>query len=228
MSVMPVLRRSSSRYMRVNLKRYPRRSLLAELALPYYCHVVCHDEYELDWKYELEKVEAQIEKDRLRALDKLPLPFKGARRMLYIATRVDEHRDMAAAEELIEEMQAQFKDNNAPMYARPMRGYVDMAHAYKLMVIGYIKELARVLGELNAGLAKPSEHKYLQKRLVHWYNEWKAAIKETSVDESDPEYKWVMLSRKDQSFATDTHELLASQEATSKRMMENPSEPLSK
>ncbi|KAJ2653241.1 hypothetical protein IWW40_000607 [Coemansia sp. RSA 1250] len=216
MSVMPVLRRSSSRYMRVNLKKYPKHSLLAELALPYYSHVICKDESELDWKYELKRVEAQIEKDRLRALDKLPLPFKGARRMLYIATRVDEHRNMEAAEELIEEMQALFKDSKAPLYVRPMRGSVDMAHAYKLMVIGYISELARVLEELNAGLAKPSEHKYLQKRLVHWYNEWKAVIEKTSIDEDDPEYKWAILSKKDQLFAADTHRLLESQDAASK------------
>ncbi|KAJ2453327.1 hypothetical protein EV183_002282, partial [Coemansia sp. RSA 2336] len=216
MSVMPVLRRSSSRYMRVNLRRYPKHSLLAELALPYYSHAIYENESE-DWKYDLERVEAQIEKDRLRALDKLPIPFKGARQMLYITTRVNEHRNMEAAEELIEEIQALFKGGKAPAYVWPMRGSVDMAHAYKLMVIGYINELARVLEELNAGLAKPSEHKYLQKRLVHWHNEWRSMIEKTSVDEGDPEYTWAFLSKKDQSFAEDTRRLLESQDAISKR-----------
>ncbi|KAJ2353881.1 hypothetical protein GGF43_003390 [Coemansia sp. RSA 2618] len=207
MSAMPIFREESSAYIRLESKRFSKHSLLAQLALPYYA-VSRIPRPRTDSKavptpwYDLQQVEQQLEIDRLRALDKLPIPFTGAAQMLTIFARVDEHRDMERCEELAEEIAALFADTQAPHYVRPV-SYVELAGCWKSMVFGYIAVLKQMQLELACGIVEQSSVNGLQERLVFWYRKWAAAYKRVSLSENESPGQEIRLSSAHKEFAED-------------------------
>ncbi|KAJ2577862.1 hypothetical protein GGH19_000986 [Coemansia sp. RSA 1807] len=207
MSAMPLFREESSAYIRFESKRFSKHSLLAQLALPYYSmsHIprprTSDGVVPTPW-YDLQQVEQQLEIDRLRALDKLPMPFTGAAKLLAIFTRVDEHRNVDRAEELADEISALFVDTHAPRYVRPV-SHVELAGCWKSMVFGYISAIKLQQQELVAGLVEPSSVKRLQVRLAFWYREWAAACNKVSLSKNDQLGKAIRLSKAHREFAED-------------------------
>ncbi|KAJ1931703.1 hypothetical protein FBU59_006623 [Linderina macrospora] len=176
MSAMSIFREEGSSYSRIIHKDMPMYARLFNLANPYYIippiwRPLDKSGREQDPAYDLAEVEQQLEMDRLRALDKLPLPFKGARKMLAIYTCVEEHRDLKAAESLAAEVIALSQDRALPRSLRRISS-VDFALCWRYMVKGY-------LGELQYLQAAPTPDfvavRMLSGRLVHWHREWEKA-----------------------------------------------------
>ncbi|KAJ1949181.1 hypothetical protein EC988_004874, partial [Linderina pennispora] len=176
MSAMPVFREEGSSYSRIINQNIPPYARLFNLANPYYIipaiwRPLDKNRQEQNPAYDLAEVEQQLEMDRLRALDKLPLPFKGVRKMLAIYTCVDEHRNLEAAESLASEIIALSEDRALPRNLRKITS-VDFAQCWRHMVKGY-------LGELQYQQAMPSPDyvasRALAERMVHWFDEWKKA-----------------------------------------------------
>ncbi|KAJ2366672.1 hypothetical protein H4S01_002576 [Coemansia sp. RSA 2610] len=212
MSAMPIFREPASAYIRLESKKLSRHSLLAQLALPYYCtprfaRLRAEDKKVPTPWYDLRHVEMQLEMDRLRALDKLPIPYKGIEKMLTIYTRVDEHRDMERAEELAEEVNALFADKQAPHYVRPV-SHVDLAKCWKGMIFGYIALLRQQQNELLSNLTMQSDIARSKARLAFWYRAWKQACAKVSVSKSEAAGRAFQLSKAHEEFAAEVSQSL--------------------
>ncbi|KAJ1958960.1 hypothetical protein GGI12_004591, partial [Dipsacomyces acuminosporus] len=179
MSAMPLFREESSAFSRDYKRRFPPSSRLFSLATPYYPFVrapkpglggdnrassVC------DAKYDLKYAEMQLEMDRLRALDKLPMPSTGALLMLSIYTEVDEHRDMDAAELLAEEIIvfSQSKSHHPPEKISSF----SICLSWKLMIQGYVEDIRQQQSLATPDIATINKAKV---RIAHWYGLWKQA-----------------------------------------------------
>ncbi|KAJ2808116.1 hypothetical protein H4R20_000998 [Coemansia guatemalensis] len=185
MSAMPLFREEASAYSRFVFRTLPKYARLFSLGRPYYTiprinrPLLDNDIVPTPW-YDLQEVEVQLEMDRLRALDKLPLDYHGASRMLTIYTQVEEHQNMDSAEIIAEEIQALYKDQQVPKSARP-RDAKDLATSWKKMVVGYINLLRRQQGELDLSCVNPSDVRRTQERLAFWFQKWRTAFEKTDV-----------------------------------------------
>ncbi|KAJ1648178.1 hypothetical protein LPJ64_000538 [Coemansia asiatica] len=174
MSAMSIFREEASAYSRFAYRDQPKYARLFILGRPYYLvaqlerPLLKDGSLPVPW-YDLEQVEKQLEMDRLRALDKLPLSYLDAHKMMTIYTLVDEHRDMDSAETLADEITALYRDKTVPKYSRP-RGATDLASCWRMMVSGYIGLLKHYQQQVDND---PSEAKKCKMRLVHWYKQWK-------------------------------------------------------
>ncbi|KAJ2554301.1 hypothetical protein EV175_002635, partial [Coemansia sp. RSA 1933] len=186
MSAMPIFRDDASAYSRFAHPGQPYYARLFVLASPYYLIFSSKQQWhESDsvsrFVYDLREVEEQLELDRLRALDKLPIGFMESATMLTIYALVDEHRNMASAEILAEEIFALYKDTNLPKRSRP-RGYDDLTFCWRMMVIGYINELRKLEARLLVDDTEPYAIKMSETRLHHWFEQWKYAFKKSKMD----------------------------------------------
>ncbi|KAJ2613524.1 hypothetical protein H4S08_002151 [Coemansia sp. RSA 1365] len=185
MSAMPLFREEASAYSRFVYRTLPKYARLFSLGRPYYTiprinrPLLDNDIVPTPW-YDLQEVEVQLEMDRLRALDKLPLDYHGASRMLTIYSQVEEHQNMESAEVLAEEIQALYKDQQVPKSARP-RDAKDMATSWKKMVVGYINLLRRQQSDLDLSCANPSDVRRTQERLAFWFQKWRTAFEKTGI-----------------------------------------------
>ncbi|KAJ2078472.1 hypothetical protein H4R24_004450 [Coemansia sp. RSA 988] len=185
MSAMPIFREEASAYSRFVYRTLPKYARLFSLGRPYYAiprinrPLVDNDIAPTPW-YDLQEVEMQLEMDRLRALDKLPLDYHGASRMLTIYSQVEEHQNMDSAEILADEIQALHKDLQVPKSARP-RDANDLATSWKKMVVGYINLLRRQQGDLDLSIVNPSDVRRTQERLAFWFQKWRTAFEKTGV-----------------------------------------------
>ncbi|KAI8324244.1 hypothetical protein GQ54DRAFT_296247 [Martensiomyces pterosporus] len=178
MSAMPIFREESSAFSRQMRRRYAHYARLFDLATPYYSVTSIARPVQEDgtlptpW-YDLRQAEMQIEIDRLRALDKLPLPFTGAARMLTIYTLVDEHRDMDSAEIVASEIVALSEDKALPVSAwKP--GCTALAYNWKKMIDGYTEVLRHQQGLLSPDAAVVNR---IKERIVYWHGMWSRAYK---------------------------------------------------
>ncbi|KAJ1823078.1 hypothetical protein LPJ56_000413 [Coemansia sp. RSA 2599] len=198
MSAMPIFREEASAYSRFAYRDQPKFARLFVLGRPYY--LVAQLERPLledgsspvPW-YDLGQVEKQLELDRLRALDKLPMSYLDAFRMLTIYALVDEHRNMDSAEALAEEIIALHRDKTVPKYSRP-RGATDLASCWRMMVSGYIGLLKYYHRQVESD---PSEVKRCKERLVRWYKQWKKERQRSGVHIGIPGHSRMLLSEQD-------------------------------
>ncbi|KAJ2772472.1 hypothetical protein IWQ56_001360, partial [Coemansia nantahalensis] len=188
MSAMPLFRDPASAYSRFTARGLPAYARLFLLAQPYYVIPVLRrppppqpadDDAQpppppAPW-YVLQEVETQLQMDRLRALDKLPLPFVGAYRMLLIYTGVEEHRNMDSAEAVAEEIRALAQDKHLPRSVVP-RGHETLARCWKHMVMGYVAMLQQQRLDLALDCAPMSDIRRTQERIVHWHRRWSADV----------------------------------------------------
>lgn len=193
MSAMPIFREESSAYSRFVHRKQPKYARLLILSRPYYIIPPIklpsskNGTAPEPW-YNLEQVEKQLEMDRLRALDKLPLAYLDATKMLVIYTRVKEHRDMESAEVLAGEIRALYEDKELPKHCRP-RGNADLAYCWKVMVIGYINFLQDWVAHQLSRASSSSEVAELGKakeRLIYWYRQWRMATMAAEKEQKYP------------------------------------------
>ncbi|KAJ1995208.1 hypothetical protein GGI25_002126 [Coemansia spiralis] len=198
MSAMPLFREDASAYSRFTYRKAPKYDRLFTLSRPYYLvpqlksPTPAKGASQEEW-YSLQEVEKQLEMDRLRALDKLPLAYIDAVKMLTIYTLVEEHRNMDTAEMLADEIIALYKDTRLPKHARP-RGHADMAFCWRLMVLGYGRSLRQLynqclLDDPNITIIRKS-----QTRLAHWLKKWKEAFKLTNLNNSNVNVQKIQLN----------------------------------
>ncbi|KAJ2745935.1 hypothetical protein GGI20_001750 [Coemansia sp. BCRC 34301] len=194
MSAMPMFREEGSPYSRIICQGLPSHIRLLRLGSPYYLipqlgrRPLGHGVFPSPW-YDLEQVEMQLEMDRLRAMDKLPLAYFEAAKMLNIYTTVAEHNNMAAAESLAAEILALNSDTRVPSRYRPS-GNLDLAYCWKLMISGYIYLLNQQQMLTNAddmAMAKTKE------RLGHWFKMWSTATGQYKIAPGDSRHKAAML-----------------------------------
>ncbi|KAJ2715854.1 hypothetical protein H4R19_000971 [Coemansia spiralis] len=196
MSAMPLFREPASAYSRFTARGLPAYARLFILAQPYYAIPKLRrpppppaDTGEppsppAPW-YDLREVETQLQMDRLRALDKLPLPFIGAYRMLLIYASVDEHRSMDNAEAVADEIHALAQDRHLPRSVVP-RGSATLARCWKLMVLGYVAVLQQQRLDLALPCAPPpSTIRRTQERIVHWHHLWSAEVERSGALSGD-------------------------------------------
>ncbi|KAJ1768528.1 hypothetical protein EV179_004607 [Coemansia sp. RSA 487] len=186
MSAMPIFRDDASAFSRFAYRGQRHYTRLFVLSCPYYLIFSrkrqWHESNGISkFVYDLEEVEGQLELDRLRALDKLPIGFMESTTMLTIYTLVEEHRNMESAEILAEEILALHMDKCLPKRSRP-RGNGDLAFCWRMMVVGYTSELRqlearRSLDDNEAHIIKKSEA-----RLSFWFGQWRNAFKKSKVD----------------------------------------------
>ncbi|KAJ2381878.1 hypothetical protein GGI23_007485 [Coemansia sp. RSA 2559] len=186
MSAMSIFREDASAFSRFAYREQPYYTRLFALACPYYLIFSSKQKWDESdgvskFVYDLREVEQQLELDRLRALDKLPIGFMESATMLTIYTLVEEHRDMESAETLAEEILALYTDKRLPKRSRP-RGYGDLTFCWRMMVIGYISKLRKIeswpsLDDNETFVVKKSEA-----RLKHWFEQWKNAFKLSEID----------------------------------------------
>ncbi|KAJ1889157.1 hypothetical protein LPJ66_008185 [Kickxella alabastrina] len=198
MSAMPIFREEASAYSRFVYRNQPKYARLFILGRPYYVvpqlrRALLDDGSVPEPWYDLREVEKQLEMDRLRALDKLPLSHLDAVRMMTIYATVDEHRDMESAELLADEIVALYQDSTVPKYSRP-RGAADMALCWKLMVSGYLGVLR--YQQQQIGYSASSVRK-TKERLVYWYSEWSKAFKRANVHPDIPGHIRMALSKQE-------------------------------
>ncbi|KAJ2044541.1 hypothetical protein H4S04_006153 [Coemansia sp. S16] len=195
MSAMPLFREEGSPYSRVICQNLPPYVRLLRLSSPYYL-IPQLGRPSLEpgvppnpW-YDLEQVEMQLEMDRLRAIDKLPLPYYEAAKMLNIYTTVAEHNNMQAAEGLAAEILALNSDTRIPLRSRP-KGSLDLAYCWKLMVSGYIylqKQQQRMPKVDETAVAKTKE------RLAHWFKMWNTVASQHKIVPGDNRHSIAMLT----------------------------------
>ncbi|KAJ2909803.1 hypothetical protein GGI21_001512, partial [Coemansia aciculifera] len=195
MSAMPLFREEGSPYSRIICQDLPPHVRLLRLSRPYYLipqlarRPSSQDAFADTW-YDLEQVEMQLEMDRLRAMDKLPLPYFEAARMLNIYTTVVEHRDMDAAESLAAEILALNSDTKIPWHSRP-NGNLDLAYCWKSMVSGYsfqLKQQQLLPNGDDTAVAATKE------RLAHWFKMWNTATSKHKIVPGDKRHSAAMLS----------------------------------
>ncbi|KAJ1824250.1 hypothetical protein GGH91_001256 [Coemansia sp. RSA 2671] len=195
MSAMPLFREEGSSYSRIVCQDLPSYVRLLRLSPPYYVvPQIGRRGHEpgvpaSTW-YDLEQVEMQLEMDRLRALDKLPLPYYEAAKMLNIYTNVPEHNDMCAAEGLAAEILALNADVRIPVRSRP-NGSLDLAYCWKNMVSGYIYLLRQQLlvpSVDDVAVAKTKE------RLAHWFKMWNMVAGQCKIISGDSRFSTAMLT----------------------------------
>ncbi|KAJ1726922.1 hypothetical protein LPJ61_004873 [Coemansia biformis] len=180
MSAMPLFREPSSAYSRFTDRGLPAYARLFLLAQPYYTipklrrlPALADGTAPPESWYDLQEVETQLQMDRLRALDKLPLPFSGAYRMLLIYAGVDEHRNMDSAEAVAGEIEALSQDKLLPRGVVP-RGRLELARCWKQVVMGYVAVFQQQRADLALTCAPQSDIRRTQERIVHWYQRWSA------------------------------------------------------
>ncbi|KAJ1668029.1 hypothetical protein GGF38_002729, partial [Coemansia sp. RSA 25] len=205
MSAMPLFREEGSPYSRIICQGLPSYVRLLRLSSPYYLipqlgrQPLGHGVFPNPW-YDLEQVEMQLEMDRLRAMDKLPLPYFEAAKMLNIYTTVDEHNDMHAAESLAAEILALGSDTRIPSRSRP-NSNLDFAYCWKLMVSGYIyllKQQQMLPTGDDTAMAKTKE------RLAHWFKMWSTATSQHKLTPGDSRHSVTMLSPEQVEFVRTT------------------------
>ncbi|KAJ1865422.1 hypothetical protein LPJ73_000008 [Coemansia sp. RSA 2703] len=173
MSTMPLFREEASAYSRFTYRDKPKYARLFLLGRPYYMipnlrRPLLEDGSEPSPWYDLGEVEVQLEMDRLRALDKLPMAHLDAVKMLTIYTTVDEHRNMESSELLADEINVLYLDKMVPRYSRA-RGAADLAVCWKLMVKGYLGAIAYLQQQVEHDIVAINRYK---KRLAFWYRKW--------------------------------------------------------
>ncbi|KAJ2160463.1 hypothetical protein GGF46_002225 [Coemansia sp. RSA 552] len=216
MFAMPTFREESSAYSRFANRGWPKYSRLFLLARPYYLiprieHPAPKDGTAPVAQYDLREVEVQLEMDRLRALDKLPLAVKDALQMLKIYTQVDEHRDMPGAEVLADEVRALSQDKSIPFVCRP-RGSTDLVYLWKLMVTGYLSLLQQQQQELSTEIVDPSDLEKVRERIAFWYRRYTVELERAGITEGDPVYFHSLLNSADLEMARAIYEDLAERE----------------
>ncbi|KAJ2720891.1 hypothetical protein GGI07_004336 [Coemansia sp. Benny D115] len=200
MSAMPIFREEASAYSRFAFRNQPKYARLFLLSRPYYVIAQIRrpvsTENELDvllpW-YDLKEVEKQLQLDRLRVLDNLPLSYMDAAKMLSIYATVDEHRNMDSAEIMAEEINSLYLDKAVPKYSKP-RGYEDLAMCWKMMVSGYQGLLRYQQHQVEC---KKSDIVKTKERLDYWYKRWESAVQKTSVNPEIPSHRRMALSGQD-------------------------------
>ncbi|KAJ2492509.1 hypothetical protein IWW37_001414 [Coemansia sp. RSA 2050] len=195
MSAMPLFREEGSPYSRVVCQSLPSYVRLLRLSSPYYLipqigRRALEPGVSAGPWYDLEQVEMQLEMDRLRALDKLPLPYYEAAKMLNIYANVAEHNDMRAAEGLAAEIMALNADGRIPARSRP-NGGLDLAYCWKNMVSGYIyllKQQQLMPSVDDVAVAKTRE------RLTHWFKMWNMVTGQCKITSGDSRLVTAMLT----------------------------------
>ncbi|KAJ1719886.1 hypothetical protein LPJ53_005421 [Coemansia erecta] len=198
MSAMPLFREEASAYSRFTNRDKPKYARLFLLGRPYYMipnlpQPLLEDGSQPSPWYNLSEVEVQLEMDRLRALDKLPLAHLDAVKMLGIYTTVDEHRNMESAELLADEIGVLYRDKMVPRYSRA-RGAADLAVCWKLMVKGYLKELAYLQQQVEHDVVAVNRCK---KRLVVWYKRWADDVAKSRAHGDISGHRRMILSKQD-------------------------------
>ncbi|KAJ2698948.1 hypothetical protein FB645_005492, partial [Coemansia sp. IMI 203386] len=198
MSAMPIFREEASAYSRFAYRDQPKYARLFILGRPYYLvaqleRPLLEDGSSPEPWYDLAQVEKQLEMDRLRALDKLPLSYLDAFKMMTIYTLVDEHRNMDSAETLAEEIVALYRDKVVPKYSRP-RGATDLASCWRMMVSGYISLLKYYRQQIESDPGKVNKCKA---RLVYWYKQWKRERQRSGVNTGIPGHSSMLLSNEE-------------------------------
>ncbi|KAJ2872116.1 hypothetical protein GGH93_004288 [Coemansia aciculifera] len=195
MSAMPLFREEGSPYSRIICQDLPSYVRLLRLSSPYYLipqlgRPPLEPGVPANPYYDLEQVEMQLEMDRLRAIDKLPLPYYEAAKMLNIYTTVAEHNNMQAAEGLVAEILALNSDTRIPLRSRP-KGSLDLAYCWKLMVSGYIylqKQQQMMPKVDDTAVAKTKE------RLAHWFKMWNTVASQHKIVPGDNRHSIAMLT----------------------------------
>ncbi|KAJ2610275.1 hypothetical protein EV177_004056 [Coemansia sp. RSA 1804] len=205
MSAMSIFRDDASAYSRFAFHGQPQYVRLYDLSRPYY--QIFPKKWHWDQRgdtstfvYDLQEVESQLELDRLRALDKLPLGYAESATMLNIYTLVNEHRDMHSAEILAEEIQSLHIDKCVPKASKP-RGHSSLAYCWRMMVVGYINELRQASVLPMSDGHETYTIRRLERRLSYWFKQWRDAFEMVTINSNERKSDIFILSNEELSTA---------------------------